>query len=139
MWPNYKPKSIIKLKRSVKMFREFSLSALIFQEIFLSFPSFSYFFIFSRFFPDFPGFPWVLLILAYLKFRVKRYYMWQQNKYFVSEIKNDLWNNLVDKFLNLEYLLTCSLYLQPNRYCTSSWTQIKEERASPQFKDTVSL
>ena len=69
IWPNYEQNIVIlwysinKLKRSVNMFPEFSLSALIFKEIFLSFPCFPWFFNFSRYFPDFLGFPWVLWTL----------------------------------------------------------------------------
>ena len=52
--------SINKLNRSLKIFPEFSLGVMIFQEIPVSFPGFSWF---SKFFSGFPGFPWVLWTL----------------------------------------------------------------------------
>ena len=48
--------SINKLNESLKIFPDFSLSAMIFQEISLRFPGFLRFFNFSKFSPDFPRF-----------------------------------------------------------------------------------
>ena len=63
LWTSY-CYSIKKVKRSVKIFPDFPLSALTFQEISLSFPGFPCFFNFSIFSPDFPGFLLMLWALV---------------------------------------------------------------------------
>ena len=55
--------SIDKLSEVLKIFSEFSLSAMIFQEISLSFQGFPWFLRFYKIFPDFPWFLWVLWAL----------------------------------------------------------------------------
>ena len=65
--------SIIKLNGSLKLFPEFSLIAMISQEISLSFPGFAWFFHFFKFFPNFPGFTWVLWTL-YIIYNIILYF-----------------------------------------------------------------
>ena len=63
--------SINRVNESLKIFPEFSLSAIISQKTSLGFPSFRWFFKISKFFLDCPGFSWVLRTPSQCKLSVK--------------------------------------------------------------------